>query len=891
MKRLCSKVMLIAAAAIAFFACQKSEVEAPKFVEVNGLSFSSEKPSYDGTKTQWVDETKTIQWSAGDKIRVAYTCDGVWQNADGTSKSGEESGSKTAKIYESKAITEAGSTASFSVPGNFKGTAEGVYVFYGIYPSSLVSSADIKYAPSVTITIPTIQTPSVSSFDSSADVMASKSQSYSGIPENEEKREPISLKWERMVAHGHLTLKEIPVVGTENIQSITLTANADADMVGTHYLYLDTYNVVKPNSNAATNSITIDARNLSIDSEGNVTFWASFLPCTWTSIDVKAETDKAIYTRSIDLTDNIKTFAQNARNTLAINMKSAVREVKGASSLPFVQDFSEMTGQSEITKLEGFSSIGGKVYNAAGAIRLASGSAEGSITTQLLDLSQNFHVKVTASGWDSDELSLIVSTPNQTENITLITYGTSTTVGEFTEHIINFQPVSNSASVKFEAETKKRCHIKRIEVIEGHVELPSRLTATTPSEMLAAGGTGEFSFTLTNPKEGKNVIAASSVDWITNVSVGDGKVTYNVAENTTEESREGVITLTYEGVDPVNVTISQAAAEQTGGDEGGDSEVKAWTLVTSVSELAIGDEIIIAAKDYNYAVGPASSNGNNRTQAAITKSGNILTTSDGVTILTLQTGTVDGTYALYTGTKYLYAASSSQNYLKETASKDANGSWKISISSDGTASVVAQGTNSRNTMQYNPSSSLFNCYSSASQKAIVIYKQMPYSGEGGGTTPEPEQPDPTPDSDTFTKYTGELTEGDYIIVYQNGAMKNTESSDRLQYTEVAPEGDVISSPDAAIVWHIAKSGDYWTIYNAAVGKYAASTGAKNKAQLLTTGTDNKSLWTVTGTATYEFVNKANKTGGVNCNLRRNGTYGFACYATSTGGALTLYKKN
>ena len=122
-------------------------------------------------------------------------------------------------------------------------------------------------------------------------------------------------------------------------------------------------------------------------------------------------------------------------------------------------------------------------------------------------------------------------------------------------------------------------------------------------------------------------------------------------------------------------------------------------------------------------------------------------------------------------------------------------------------------------------------------------------------------------------------------------MKNTESSDRLQYTEVTSEGDVISSPDAAIVWHIAKSGDYWTIYNAAVGKYAASTGVKNKAQLLTTGTDNKSLWTVTGTATYEFVNKANKTAGVNCNLRRNGAYGFACYATGTGGALTLYKKN
>ena len=107
MKRLCSKVMLIAAAAIAFLACQKSEIEAPKYVEVNGLSFSSEKPVFgDETKTEWTGNT--IQWSKGDKIRVAYTCDGVWQNADGTAKADEENGSKTAKIYESTSVSEAG---------------------------------------------------------------------------------------------------------------------------------------------------------------------------------------------------------------------------------------------------------------------------------------------------------------------------------------------------------------------------------------------------------------------------------------------------------------------------------------------------------------------------------------------------------------------------------------------------------------------------------------------------------------------------------------------------------------------------------------------------------------------------------------------------------------
>ena len=181
MKRIISNVMLVAAAATAFFSCQKQDVIEPATSEEVMLTFSSEKPTFDDeTKTEWTGST--IQWSAGDKIRIAYTCDGVWQNADGTSESDEENGSKTAKLYESKAITETCATAFFSVPVYFKGTAEGVYEFYGIYPSSLVSSADIKYAPSVTITIPTTQTPTASSFDSNADVMASKSQSYVCIP-------------------------------------------------------------------------------------------------------------------------------------------------------------------------------------------------------------------------------------------------------------------------------------------------------------------------------------------------------------------------------------------------------------------------------------------------------------------------------------------------------------------------------------------------------------------------------------------------------------------------------------------------------------------------------------------------------------------------------------
>ena len=144
--------------------------------------------------------------------------------------------------------------------------------------------------------------------------------------------------------------------------------------------------------------------------------------------------------------------------------------------------------------------------------------------------------------------------------------------------------------------------------------------------------------------------------------------------------------------------------------------------------------------------------------------------------------------------------------------------------------------------------------------------------------------------DVYKLYSGEITEGDYLIVYNGGAMKAAISSNRLSYSEVTIKNDEITDPDASLVWTIAVNDTkYYTLYNASTGKYASSNGTKNQAALSEFNGD-KSRWTVTGSSTYEFVNYNNSKSNINSNLRRNGTYGFACYASSTGGALSLYKK-
>ena len=147
-------------------------------------------------------------------------------------------------------------------------------------------------------------------------------------------------------------------------------------------------------------------------------------------------------------------------------------------------------------------------------------------------------------------------------------------------------------------------------------------------------------------------------------------------------------------------------------------------------------------------------------------------------------------------------------------------------------------------------------------------------------------------ANNFVLHAGELVEGDYLIVYGGKAMKAAVVSERLSYADVTVNGTRIENSDKSIIWHIAPSAEYWTIFSDNTKSFAASTGVKNKAQLLTDGTNDMSLWTVTKTtdaSTFEFVNKKNTTAKVNANLRNNGTYGFACYATTTGGPLSLYR--
>ena len=74
---------------------------------------------------------------------------------------------------------------------------------------------------------------------------------------------------------------------------------------------------------------------------------------------------------------------------------------------------------------------------------------------------------------------------------------------------------------------------------------------------------------------------------------------------------------------------------------------------------------------------------------------------------------------------YLYAASSSGNYLKTQSTLDDDGRADIRFEAN-IATITFKGTNKRNVTQYNPNngSPLFACYGSESQKPLQLFKKV-----------------------------------------------------------------------------------------------------------------------------------------------------------------------
>ena len=180
-------------------------------------------------------------------------------------------------------------------------------------------------------------------------------------------------------------------------------------------------------------------------------------------------------------------------------------------------------------------------------------------------------------------------------------------------------------------------------------------------------------------------------------------------------------------------SVDMAGIEIQGGDT--------FVLVTDASELQVGDEVLVVSKDGTYALGAQQSS--YRKEVSVNATGGVIADPGEATVLTLELGSAIGTWSFRTRNAYL-ASTSSGNNLTEVASKNANASWKVTVSSSATL-IQAQAGGSK-LLKHNPSYHRFSCYknSSTNVENVVLYRK--------GSVPASVEDDPLTAYDAYGSY-------------------------------------------------------------------------------------------------------------------------------------------
>ena len=144
------------------------------------------------------------------------------------------------------------------------------------------------------------------------------------------------------------------------------------------------------------------------------------------------------------------------------------------------------------------------------------------------------------------------------------------------------------------------------------------------------------------------------------------------------------------------------------------------------TSISAGDKILLTSGTSGTVYVMGYQKTDNRDAVSCTVDGALISTANTYPMV-VGTGTTEPSYfTLYDndGEGYLYAAASGSNKLKIEGSVSKNSEWQIEIDGESKATTLkATGSSNRNVMQFNSGSSVFSCYSSASQSAIYVFKK------------------------------------------------------------------------------------------------------------------------------------------------------------------------
>ena len=257
-------------------------------------------------------------------------------------------------------------------------------------------------------------------------------------------------------------------------------------------------------------------------------------------------------------------------------------------------------------------------------------------------------------------------------------------------------------SVKF-----ARVLASNVTVTEGETTETSNITPTPEPEGLV--------FTYESSDESVATVASNGN--VTGVAAGTATIT--VSWETQVVDGQGYLggSITY----TVTVDAAPASGDFVKATDVNDLQAGMQVIIVhEIEENEEEDKVMGTQKSNNFGASPVTINKSLSPYVATLNGENV------VTVLTLEKSGDDWYFKDNLG-KYLYAASSSNNYLKTQTNKNDNAKAKITFTGENSdASIVFQGNNTRNIIRYNPNTGgdpLFSCYASGQSPVQIYYRR------------------------------------------------------------------------------------------------------------------------------------------------------------------------
>lgn len=516
--------MLVAAAALAFTSCNKTEVQsAPEGFDVTIVAGN---PAVDGPTKTYIQGV-TPYWKVGDQIGVVIRTvkDDVasWSNYKFTSD-----------------LKEDATTSTFS------GTTELTGKYYAYYPYSGAGASD----SGIKIDIPTEQKPGVGTFDGAADVLISTPFTVSGTKEIAEVRFTRATSVVKVVVNG------IDELAGQNLKSFSITAAKD--ITGRGYFKPDTHEFTEIYYNKSQKVNATLGTGFAFGTKAPEVFF-SVAPVTLeagSDVVFEGVTEDYTISKTVTLTEDLP-FEEAALVTINLTLAKENLAVKEKGLALPVADLclwntntSGKDGSAE-QKAEVITDVNGVNYVASATkvymgpdydMKLSSGSGNAVITTIPLDLSKAFNVSFLAAAWCNstgtpDAASISVTIDNDPE--TTQTYDLS---DEYETVEFEFEAATASSVITIEA--VKRAYLTDLLIAAPGTEAPAGIAAPAEIKDVPAEGVADAEQAIYLKNASGWAVDVTPAGCVSSAMItGNNLLTYTVKANTSSDPATGTITI------------------------------------------------------------------------------------------------------------------------------------------------------------------------------------------------------------------------------------------------------------------------------------------------------------------------------------------------------------